>query len=86
MIKRQYRIHGVYIFVSCSENEEERKQLETLVRETEYICSTGVKTGLWIVSHWICNGHMVAIMSLREKATLDDKDILYIQHETNRLI
>lgn len=74
------------VFVSCAENIEEEKQLNTLVHEVLAICKMTKSTGLWIVAEFHVGLIKVVAMSLKEKVELHEHDIPTLQAEVQAVI
>lgn len=71
------------VFVRCSENEDEQRELDTLVREVTSICNTTKRTGLWIVADFEVDLKKVVVTSLEKKIEITNEDILILRAELN---
>ncbi|MCR4263967.1 MAG: hypothetical protein NUV98_04595 [Candidatus Roizmanbacteria bacterium] len=69
------------VFVRCSENEDEQRELNTLVREVTSICNTTKRTGLWIVADFEVDLKKVVVTSLEKKVELNSDEIRVLQAE-----
>lgn len=73
------------VFVSCSENVDEEKQLDTLVKDVNTICGMTKNTGLWIVVEFKVNLKKVVVMSLKERVDINENDISVLKAELKTL-
>ncbi|HAO64665.1 TPA: hypothetical protein DCQ44_01650 [Candidatus Taylorbacteria bacterium] len=74
------------VYVRFSENKDEDKQLEILVREVEVVCRISKNTGLHIVHSTCCAGRRLIITSLRQKEEISAKDLAGIKEEVERKV
>lgn len=74
------------LYGRVAENREEKRQLETLVREVEYIAATYGKTGLYIVNAFTYKARLTVLMSLGKKESIEADDIVNVIGHIDGLI
>lgn len=76
MIRFSHTFNKGRVFVKCSENAEEEKELNTLAQEVNMICGMTKKTHLWIVAEFQVGLRKVVVTSLEEKVAVNDNDLV----------
>lgn len=84
-IKQLLRTEDDTVYVYCSENQEEKIQVQRLLAEIKIICaiSTNGKTGLYITTEFTIGEHLVGVFSLAKKIIIAEGEVEKIRQKLN---
>jgi hypothetical protein len=86
MINLSHLVRGVTLYISVAENATEQQQLETLVRELEFISKTYIKTGLYVVQVFTHLGKFIVVTSLKKKESIKDEDLAIVVNRIDKIV